>query len=133
MRDLLQIGDQSRPEIFRLNIVKVSSIVDACGSSPARFSHRSKTPSEHCWAELSTKQRDSQPDLLHEEVIELSERIRVITDTSDKVVDERHEVRIGITGERIEILQPLDIASVTQKLQRAYDKGLQLNYVSLNL
>lgn len=65
-----------------------------------------------------------QPELLYEEVIELAERVRVITTASGRVVDERHERRTAITGEQVEILQPLDVASLTHELQKVYDKGI---------
>lgn len=95
-RDLLYIGDQNRPDIFALNIPP--------------------------------------PQLLFDEVVEVRERVRIVGYSAggpktmvmadaDTVLDERH-VR-GITGDVLELMQPLDLTAVEQDLKRLLDKGIQ--------
>ena len=82
--DVLQIGNQNRPDIFDLEIKK--------------------------------------PDLLYETVIEVDERLRILR--PNESISDRKVVQ-GITGDRFEIQEPLDLAVLRPRLQQVYDKGIR--------
>ncbi|GAB9473644.1 5-oxoprolinase [Globisporangium polare] len=82
-RDLLYIGNQSRPKIFDLEI--------------------------------------QTPDMLYESVIEVDERLQVISDQKDrKTGDER-----GISGDYVRVTKELDASDLRVKLQAAKDAGIR--------
>ncbi|XP_047336343.1 5-oxoprolinase 1 [Impatiens glandulifera] len=87
-KDLLQIGNQARPNIFDLKV--------------------------------------SKPLNLYEEVIEVDERIELVSDSKD----ENHEPSSseslvkGISGEHVRIAKPLDEKSLTPLLKGLLEKGI---------
>ena len=83
-RDILQIGNQDRPDIFDLKIRK--------------------------------------PDLLYEAVVEVDERLRMLRD--DEETPEQPVVQ-GITGERLVVLEPLDVEALRPQLQQILDQGIR--------
>jgi 5-oxoprolinase (ATP-hydrolysing) len=83
-RDILQIGNQDRPDIFDLEIKK--------------------------------------PDLLYETVVEVDERVRMLRDEEDPI---QQPVVQGITGERMVVLEPLDVEALRPRLQAILDRGIR--------
>jgi 5-oxoprolinase (ATP-hydrolysing) len=83
-RDILQIGNQDRPDIFDLEINK--------------------------------------PDLLYETVIEVDERVRMLRD--DETAPPQPVVE-GITGERMVVLQALDVEALRPRLQAILDQDIR--------
>jgi 5-oxoprolinase (ATP-hydrolysing) len=82
--DILQIGNQNRPDIFDLRI--------------------------------------SKPELLYELVVQVNERLRILkadeTGTGGRVVT-------GITGDRLEVLTPLNLETLRPQLQAILDQGIR--------
>ncbi|KAJ9133754.1 5-oxoprolinase (Hydantoinase B/oxoprolinase) [Pleurostoma richardsiae] len=90
LKDLLHIGNQSRPKLFDLGINK--------------------------------------PDVLYSRVVELSERVTLEAWTESKqpaAIDVASDPALveGVTGEIVRVLEPLDIESTRQSLQKVYDEG----------
>jgi 5-oxoprolinase (ATP-hydrolysing) len=83
-RDILQIGNQDRPDIFDLEIKK--------------------------------------PDLLYETVVEVDERVRMFRDEEDSP---QQPVVQGVTGERMVVLEPLDVEALRPRLQEIFDQGIR--------
>lgn len=93
-KDALKIGTQSRPELFNLNIVR--------------------------------------PDVLYTDVREVEERVTIEDYQQNPNPDHtpsldalpsRRDLRRGISGETVRILQKLNIDKARQDLQELYDKG----------
>ncbi|KAG2205414.1 hypothetical protein INT47_007199 [Mucor saturninus] len=90
-KDLLTIGNQSRPKIFDLSIKK--------------------------------------PDVLYQKVIEIDERVVLLNSAaSTEQIDDAAalsniNVRKGISGEYIKILQAPDLNIIQSQLQSVYDEG----------
>jgi 5-oxoprolinase (ATP-hydrolysing) len=82
--DVLQIGNQDRPNIFDLEIRK--------------------------------------PDLLYETVIEVDERLRLLRPDEPRPAQPVVE---GITGDRLVVLRPLDVAALRLQLQQVFDQGIR--------
>lgn len=93
--DLLEIGNQSRPKIFDLEIKR--------------------------------------PQLLYEEVAEIDERVRIVTDAHHQLAtcdmpeddDVLAEPMIGVTGERVIVRKRPDPVQVHEQLQSIYDRGIR--------
>ena len=83
-RDILQIGNQDRPDIFDLEIQK--------------------------------------PELLYETVLEVDERVRMLREDEPQPVQPVVE---GITGERMVLLEPLDVEALRPRLQEILDRGIR--------
>ncbi|KAI8816179.1 Hydantoinase B/oxoprolinase-domain-containing protein [Fimicolochytrium jonesii] len=88
-KDLLHIGNQSRPKIFDLAIEK--------------------------------------PAVLYKTVIEVHERVALVKEGED----EGGEHVTGVTGEKVEILEPLNIGQVEKDLRAVYDSGIRSIAISL--
>ncbi|CAM1504561.1 Fc.00g021520.m01.CDS01 [Cosmosporella sp. VM-42] len=106
-RDLLKIGNQSRPNMFALHVQR--------------------------------------PELLYSKVVEVPERVTLNDSTSYKRTDNENssvangnepshaegrsegdaEVRTGISGERIRVVEKLDIEKTRKALQETFDEGFQ--------
>ncbi|KAI9155653.1 hypothetical protein HJFPF1_08241 [Paramyrothecium foliicola] len=103
-RDLLKIGNQSRPDMFALNVKR--------------------------------------PELLYSKVVEVPERVTLYDSTAykrgDKDVpqingntgaetshDDEADVRFGISGERVRVIEPLDMDSMRAALQETFDQGFR--------
>ena len=84
--DLLEIGNQSRPNIFDLKCTK--------------------------------------PSLLYECVVPIHERI-VLKQYTPPQYSELYEEHVGITGEVIQIIQPLDILKVQESLEQLRADGIK--------
>lgn len=85
-KDLLYIGNQSRPKIFELNI-------------------------EH-------------PTLLYERVIEVDERVTLVSDPELKPA-RTLSVQTGLSGEQVAILQVPNEAAIKRNMQELYDSGIR--------
>ncbi|KFY84215.1 hypothetical protein V500_09499 [Pseudogymnoascus sp. VKM F-4518 (FW-2643)] len=92
LKDLLHIGNQSRPKLFDLAINK--------------------------------------PDVLYTKVIEVSERVTLEAWTEsnspvpiDAALDP--SLALGVTGEIIRVIEPLDVQSTKVSLQETYDEGFR--------
>jgi 5-oxoprolinase (ATP-hydrolysing) len=83
-RDILQIGNQDRPDIFDLKIRK--------------------------------------PDLLHETVVEVDERLRLLRDGEGTP---EGSVVQGVTGERLVVREALDVDVLRPQLQKILDQGIR--------
>ena len=83
-RDILQIGNQDRPDIFDLRIHK--------------------------------------PDLLYETVVEVDERLRILRPGEP---EDGIQVVEGITGDRLAVIQPLDLEALKPRLQAVLDLGIR--------
>ncbi|VUC25520.1 unnamed protein product [Clonostachys rosea] len=97
-KDLLNIGDQTRPKLFDLNIRR--------------------------------------PETLFKDVLEIDERVTLHDSTEDATSlsdpgRESFDLRKGVGGEAIRILQPLDIDGARKGLQELYDKGVRALAVTL--
>ncbi|CAH0027190.1 unnamed protein product [Clonostachys rhizophaga] len=97
-KDLLNIGDQTRPKLFDLNIRR--------------------------------------PETLFKDVLEIDERVTLHDSTEDATSlsdPERRsfDLRKGVGGEAIRILQPLDSDGARKGLQELYDKGVRALAVTL--
>ncbi|KAI0129706.1 Hydantoinase B/oxoprolinase-domain-containing protein [Xylariales sp. AK1849] len=97
-RDLLRIGDQTRPRLFDLNIRR--------------------------------------PDTLFREVLEIDERVTLHDSTEDgsTLRDPKREsvdLRCGIGGEAVRILQPLNTETARKGLQSLFEKGVRSLAVTL--
>lgn len=86
-RDLLLIGNQSRPKIFDLEIIR--------------------------------------PEVLYEEVIEVSERVVLHQKGCQLTTSVNSETLEGSTGEFLDLWCPLDLKSLETELQRVLGKGIQ--------
>ncbi|KAM0266706.1 hypothetical protein ACHAPA_006628 [Fusarium lateritium] len=103
-RDLLKIGNQSRPDMFALNVQR--------------------------------------PELLYSKVVEVPERVTLYDSTAYKRGDkdapqananavtktsnaDEDDVRIGISGERVRVIEPLDIDAMRTALQETFDQGFR--------
>ena len=62
------------------------------------------------------------PDLLYESVIEVDERLRMLRPSESPP---EHPVVKGITGDRLVVLQALDVEALRPKLQDAFDRGIR--------
>ena len=82
--DILQIGNQDRPDIFDLEIRK--------------------------------------PDLLYETVVEVDERLRILRSGEP---EQGLEIVEGITGDRLVVIQPLDLEVLKPRLQEVFDQGIR--------
>ncbi|KAG9255120.1 putative 5-oxoprolinase [Emericellopsis atlantica] len=97
-KDLLRIGDQTRPELFDLNIRR--------------------------------------PETLFDDVLEIDERV-TLHDSSEDASTLRDpnraslDLKEGIGGEAIRILQPLDVDKARQGLQSLYNKGARALAITL--
>ncbi|KJE94777.1 5-oxoprolinase [Capsaspora owczarzaki ATCC 30864] len=70
------------------------------------------------------------PERLYERVIEVDERVRVLT--AEQVAQESAEhagssasIQIGITGESVMVEQPIDMAALERDLKQAFDAGIR--------
>ncbi|TPX54022.1 hypothetical protein PhCBS80983_g06072 [Powellomyces hirtus] len=92
-KNLLHIGNQSRPKIFDLAITI--------------------------------------PDVLYSQVVEVNERVRLVgkaalSDDDDMFTrNDARRCEKGVTGEWVEILDPLDLAQVKADLTRVYASGIR--------
>ncbi|CAI6097747.1 unnamed protein product [Clonostachys chloroleuca] len=104
-KDLLKIGNQSRPDMFALNVKR--------------------------------------PELLYSKVVEVSERVTLhdsiaykrkdgegnsqptqnVTATTELRSPEDNGVIVGISGEKVRVIQKLDLKEVQEGLQAAYSEG----------
>nr|WP_320013869.1 hydantoinase B/oxoprolinase family protein [uncultured Desulfobacter sp.] len=64
------------------------------------------------------------PELLYQEVIEADERLRILRGNEDVSAVEGKIVK-GITGDRLAVIRPLDIAAIRSDLQAVYDQGIR--------
>ncbi|WP_020587056.1 hydantoinase B/oxoprolinase family protein [Desulfobacter curvatus] len=64
------------------------------------------------------------PELLYREVIETDERLRVLREDEHALAVEGKIVK-GITGDRLAVIRPLDIAAMRSDLQAVYDRGIR--------
>ncbi|RDW84890.1 aspartate aminotransferase-2 [Coleophoma cylindrospora] len=90
LKDLLHIGNQSRPKLFDLAINK--------------------------------------PDVLYSKVVEVSERVTLESWTESrkaKAIDVSSDpsLVLGVTGEAVRVLEPLDVKATKESLQEVYDEG----------
>lgn len=93
--DLLKIGNQSRPNMFALNV------------------HR--------------------PELLYSKVVEVSERVTLHDATSYKRNDGKsdapevgeQQVLTGLSGERIRVIEELDVEATRKSLQETFNEGFR--------
>ncbi|RCI04875.1 hypothetical protein CU098_000060 [Rhizopus stolonifer] len=90
-KDLLTIGNQSRPKIFDLSI--------------------------------------SKPDVLYDRVVEINERIQLVNSeaSQDQAVISRedNDIKKGISGEWIKIVQAPNLDVVKKQLKELFDEGYQ--------
>ncbi|KAF2805004.1 5-oxoprolinase [Mytilinidion resinicola] len=91
-KDLLRIGDQTRPRLFDLNIRR--------------------------------------PETLFKEVLEIDERVTLHTATEDAapihpLEGETYDLRTGLSGEPVRVLQQLDSEKSREGLQQLYDSGVR--------
>ncbi|KAI5479281.1 5-oxoprolinase (ATP-hydrolyzing) [Pseudohyphozyma bogoriensis] len=91
-RDLVDIGNQTRPNLFQLAIKK--------------------------------------PEVLYSKVVEVDERVVVqwpdnIPADGSMVTAEGDELVVGISGEPVRIITPLDVPALTAQLQGLYDEGFR--------
>ena len=98
-RDLLEIGNQARPDIFDLRIER--------------------------------------PDLLYEAVVEVDERVRVITEAHTRIPEDDLlkqdvlEEKTATTGEKVLILQRPDPGKVKAGLESVFSRGISSICVAL--
>ncbi|KAF2733965.1 hypothetical protein EJ04DRAFT_577276 [Polyplosphaeria fusca] len=97
-RDLLRIGDQTRPKLFDLNIRR--------------------------------------PETLFDDVLEIDERVTLHDSTEDKASlrdpnRSSFQLKKGIGGEAIRVLQPLDVDGARKGLQTLFDKGARSLAITL--
>ncbi|KAM5378638.1 hypothetical protein ACJZ2D_004437 [Fusarium nematophilum] len=99
-RDLLKIGNQSRPDMFALNVQR--------------------------------------PELLYTKVVEVPERVTLYDSTAYKRGDKdapqtnglkvetiESDVRTGISGERVRVIEALDMDVTRAALQQTFDEGFR--------
>ncbi|KAF5013268.1 hypothetical protein FDECE_697 [Fusarium decemcellulare] len=97
-KDLLKIGNQSRPDMFALNVQR--------------------------------------PELLYTKVVEVPERVTLYDSTAYKRGDKdepingstkpvEDNVRTGISGERVRVIEPLDMGQMRAALQQTFDEGFR--------
>ncbi|KAF2011588.1 hypothetical protein BU24DRAFT_376862 [Aaosphaeria arxii CBS 175.79] len=97
-KDLLRIGDQTRPKLFDLNIRR--------------------------------------PETLFDDVLEIQERVTLHDSTEDKgsLRDPQRSsfnLKIGIGGEAVRIIKPLNIDSAREGLQTLFNKGVRSLAITL--
>jgi len=85
LEDVLEIGNQSRPDIFDLTCAK--------------------------------------PSLLYKKVVPIKERI-VLDQFTPQSWKETNEIHEGITGEKVQILEKLDLDAVRKQLEALRDEGI---------
>ncbi|GAA5835484.1 hypothetical protein JCM3766R1_006429 [Sporobolomyces carnicolor] len=101
-RDLLRIGNQSRPDIFALNIVRPEVLFDEVLEVDERVTIVGYTHNPR----------------FAEEAVKFDESGKVISDHEGEIVQ-------GISGEAVEILRKPDAAKIRVDLQELYDRGLR--------
>eukprot|EP01119_Soliformovum_irregulare_P023980 TRINITY_DN8499_c0_g1_i3.p1 TRINITY_DN8499_c0_g1~~TRINITY_DN8499_c0_g1_i3.p1 ORF type:complete len:1241 (-),score=304.27 TRINITY_DN8499_c0_g1_i3:47-3769(-) len=91
--DVLEIGNQARPDIFDLAIKK--------------------------------------PELLYDRVVEINERVQIINNYNHKDMEMPSNVVEGVTGEKVVVLQAVDVEEVKRKLEEVYNEGIRSIAVAL--
>ncbi len=64
------------------------------------------------------------PALLYQQVIEANERLRILRPGEDASAV-KGKIVAGITGERLAVIRPLDIAAIRSDLQAVFDQGIR--------
>ncbi|NDY72202.1 5-oxoprolinase [Desulfobacter hydrogenophilus] len=64
------------------------------------------------------------PELLYQKVIEADERLRILREDENTTAVDGKIVK-GITGDRLAVIRPLDIAAIKSDLKAVYDLGLR--------
>lgn len=85
-KDLLQIGNQARPNIFDLTVLK--------------------------------------PSNLYEEIIEADERVELVSGKEEDAQHSSTKLVMGISGELVRVLKPLDEEALSPLLKGLLDKGI---------
>ncbi|RDW94054.1 uncharacterized protein DSM5745_01376 [Aspergillus mulundensis] len=104
-RDLLKIGNQSRPDMFALNVKR-----------PELLYSKVVEVSERVTLHDSTSYRRTD---------ELSESEEARKDTTTTVQEDGDNVVIGLSGERIRILEKLDMDETRRELEETFAEGFR--------
>ncbi|ORY29319.1 5-oxoprolinase [Naematelia encephala] len=102
-KDFFEIGDQTRPDLFDLSISRKAKVL----YRPENIVEANERVTMEGWS--------LNPEPLSTEALL----------AAAKESDEPGEVVLGVSGEAVRILEPLDVAKVEKDLQQMYDRGLR--------
>ncbi|KAL4910751.1 hypothetical protein BDW74DRAFT_164568 [Aspergillus multicolor] len=104
-RDLLKIGNQSRPDMFALNVKRPELLYSKVVEVPERVTLHDST---------SYRRTD-----------ELSESEDARNGTMTTTQEDNDDVLIGLSGERIRILEKLDMEATRKELEETFAEGFR--------
>ena len=114
-KDLLSIGNQSRPKIFDLNIKRVSPLYEQVVEVPERVTLVGFTSDP--W--------HAQHAIVFNEQGEQEKGYTGEGSQNERSGKERGQIVRGISGEAVEILEPLNVAKVKADLETLYAQGVR--------